>query len=130
MSVPPVAPDEIVNPTKKLIEENEYFIKMFNKSIGGENVQYKLISVPKDGSDYFNFQRIGGVKKINIHKDDIDNYTFIPVNLEAPAKPGSSKPPARPHGGRRRTLRKSCNIPGAIANFLSRKYKTRRNRKH
>ena len=133
MSVPPVSPNEILNPIEKLIENNVYFVKMQEKAIGRGGLPYRLIT--KDENDengivYFKFERIDRGHTFNIRKDDIDNYRFIPVTPAAPVAPEASKPPARPEGGRRRRFKKSSTMRRGITKILSRKFKTRRFRKH
>lgn len=122
MSVPP---GETLNPVENLIKDNVYFVKMSDKAIGDPYLPYKLMNKDeKDENDvvYFRFKRIDGGHTFKIRKDDIDKYNFF----ELPPKP-----PARPEGGsRRRKFKKSRNIPRAISRFLSRKYRTRRFRKH
>jgi len=134
MSVPPVSPNEILDPVENLIENNVYSVKMFDedtrryKPIGDQHLPYML----KTKGEKFKFERIDRVHTFNIHKDDINKYTFFKLGQEAP------RPPARPpglQGGRRRTLRKSCNMRRAITKILSRKcrlknFKSRRFRKH
>ena len=138
MSAPPVSPNEILDPVENLIENNVYSVKMFDedtgryKAIGDEYLPYML----KTKGDKFKFERIDRGHTFNIHKDDINKYTFFKLGQEALRPP--ARPPARPPGllgGRRRTLRKSCNMRRAITKILSRKcrlknFKSRRFRKH
>jgi hypothetical protein len=80
------------------------------KSIGSrprmsEQPKFKLL----EKNETFTFEKLGKTKRqIKLKKENLRVYRFKRVQ----------------EGGR--TLRKSCNIPGAITNFLSRKYKTRR----